>query len=346
MAVPEDDGRPVLSICIPTYNRPREFERLLRRLIPQLDERMEIVVRDDSTSQESAEIFESLTGQKRFPTQYHKGEKIGLDAANLFLLEKARGTFIWWMGDDDILLDNAIQTVTGIIKSDSEINLIWANFAYQEISNLVMDRPDGYFKNGSDVIRSLGVNIGFLSTYIVRTDIGRQGLTYARRHVHGFAFASTAVVLWVLTQPGKFYFLRGPYILCNPTTIEEIKIATIKADGSVVNAGFVTYGIYFYEMATELASYFEPGAVRKLLSLNFGALWRGMLVGWVGGWDTPQGKRLRMLRLYWSYPECWIALPLFCMPRPVVKSFYQIYKIFFTHRKFVLLDRLRAWLNK
>lgn len=343
---PDGVGRPFLSICIPTYNRPSEFQRLLKRLIPQLDERMEIVVRDDSSNQESAAIFEALTKQKRYSTQYYKGEKIGVDAANLFLLQKAKGTFIWWFSDDDILLDDGIHAVLDIIKADSEINFIWANFAYQEISNLVMDRSDGYFKNGSDVIRSLGVNIGLMSTYIVRTAIARRGLTYASRHVRGFAFAATAVVLWVLTQPGKFYFLRGPYILCNPTSTEEIKKATIKADGSVVNAGFVTYGIYFYEVVNGLASHFESGAARKLLSLNFGSLWRGMLVGWVGGWDTPQGKRLRMLKLYWSYPECWIALPIFCMPRPIVKVFYQIYKIFFTHRKFVLRDRLQTWLNK
>lgn len=342
----EGAGRLFLSICIPTYNRPREFERLLKRLIPQLDERMEIVVRDDSVNHESASIFEVLTKQKRYSTQYYKSEKIGVDAANLFLLEKARGIFIWWFSDDDILLGDGIQAAIEVIKSDPEINFIWANFAYQEISNLVMDRSDGYFKDGSDVIRSLGVNIGLMSTYVVRAAIGRQGLVYARRHVRGFAFAATAVVLWVLTQPGKFYFLRGPHILCNPTTTEEIKKATIKADGGVVNAGFVTYGIYFHDVVTGLASHFESGAVRKLLALNFGALWRGMLVGWVGGWDTPQGKRMRMLKLYWSYPECWIALPIFCMPRPIVKVFYQIYKIFFTHRKFVLWDRLQTWLNK
>ncbi len=318
----------------------------MKCLIPQLDERMEIVVRDDSTNRKSTEIFEALTKQKKYSTQYYKGEKIGVDAANLFLLERAKGNFVWWFGDDDILLDGGILTAIEIIKSNPEVNFIWANFAYQEISNLVMDRPDGFFKNGSDVIRSLGVNIGLMSTYIVRTDIGRQGLPYAKNHVHGFSFAATAVVAWVLTQPGKFFFLRGPYILCNPTTIDEFKRAVIKKDGSVENPAFEIYGIYFYRMIIELADQFEYSAVRRLLSLNFGSLWRGMLVAWLGGWDTPQGKRVRMLKLYWSYPECWIALPLFCMPRPVVRFFYQTYKIFFSHRKFVLWDKLQAWLGK
>ena len=319
---------------------------MLSGVLPQLSEQVELVVRDDSPGNETKEIFNRLVANRNIHHKYISGEKIGVDAANLFLIEKASGKYIWWFSDDDEMRPGAIARVLDLVKKYPEISFIWANFAFQEISNLVMDRPDGYFKNGSDVIRSLGVNIGLMSTYIVRAAIGRQGLTYASSHVRGFAFAATAVVLWVLTQPGKFYFLRGPYILCNPTTTEEIKKATIKADGSVVNAGFVTYGIYFYDMVTGLASHFESGAVRKLLTLNFGALWRGMLVGWVGGWDTPQGKRMRMLKLYWSYPECWIALPIFCMPRSIVKNFYQIYKIFFTHRKFVLRARLQTWLNK
>lgn len=342
----ESTKRPILSICIPTYNRPRELERLLKCLAPQLDGRMEIIVRDDSTNQESAEIFEALTKQKQYSTQYYTGEKIGVDAANLFLLEKAKGTFIWWFSDDDILLEGGIQAVVEIIQSNPGINFIWANFAYQEISNLVVDRPEGFFKNGSDVIRSLGVNIGLMSTYIVRTDIAIRGLPYARNHVHGFSFAATAVVIWVLTQPGKLFFLRGPYILCNPTTVEEFKRAAIKEDGSLVNPAFEIYGIYFYRMIVGLANQFEDDAVRRMLALNFGALWRGMIVAWVDGWDTPQGMRMRMLKLYWSYPECWIALPLFCMPRWLVRTFYLIYKIFFTERKFILQHRLMVWLNK
>ena len=338
--------RPILSICIPTYNRPREFEKLLKQLIPQLDERFEIVVRDDSTNKDSIEIFESMTKQKRYSTQYHKGEKIGVDAANLFLMEKARGNFIWWFSDDDILLNGGIQAAIKIINSNAEINFIWANFAYKEISNLVIDRPDGFFKNGSDVIRTLGVNIGLMSTYIVRTDIGRQGMSYARNHVHGFSFAATAIVVWILTQPGNFYFLRGPYILCNPTTIEEFKRIIVKKDGTVENPAFEIYGIYFYSMIMGLANHFEKNSVRRLLSLNFGSLWRGILVAWVGGWDTPQGKRMQMFKLYWSYPECWIALFLFCLPQATVKFLYKIYKIFFTHRRFVWLHNLRNGMEK
>lgn len=342
----ERSARPILSICIPTYNRPIALERLLINLIPQLDERMEIVVRDDSQNQDSVKIFEKLTLQKKYSTQYYKGEKIGVDAANLFLLEKAKGEYIWWFSDDDTLLENGIKALIDIIKGDPNINFVWANFSYQNISTLVLDRPSEYFKSGSDVIEYLGVNIGLMSTYIVKRDIGRLGLEYARKHVNGFSFAATAIVLWVLTQPGNFFFMRGPFVLCNPTTIDEFKKTVIKQDGGIDNPAFDIYGIYFYNVVKGLESKFEYRAVRRLLSLNFGSLWRGILVAWVGGWDSPKGKRMRMLRIYWSYPEFWIALPLFCMPHQLVKYSYWVYKIFFRHRKLVFWRNIHKMLNK
>lgn len=340
------NNRPILSVCIPTFNRPKEFERALKNVLPQLDDSMEIVVRDDSTDDASFKVFEELTKDKRYAVQYYKGEKIGLDAANLFLLEKALGNYIWWLSDDDILIEGGIRAAVNVILSDQGINFIWANFAYQDMFNLVVDKPSGYFSSGSEVVRSLGVNIGLLSTYIIKTDVGRHGLDYAKKHVHGFSFASTAIVFWILAHPGRFYFLRGPFILCNPTSIDEIKKATIRNDGSIENAGFITYGVYFYEMVMGLSTHFDPSAVRKLLTLNFGALWRGMLVAWVGGWDTPHGKRIKMLKIYWSFPECWIAIPLFCLPRSVIKIFYKTYGIFFEKRKYIFNERLKQWLKK
>jgi glycosyltransferase involved in cell wall biosynthesis len=335
------ENMPTLSICIPTYNRPETFERLLKELLPQLDNRVEIVVRDDSSNEASKTLFNQLINGTGIAFRYFRGEKIGLDAANLFLLEKAQGKFVWWFSDDDVLLKGGVQAVLELVEKNESLNFIWANFSFESIENIAVDKVDGPFYDKNDVLESLGKNIGLLSTYIVRTSEAQKGIPYAQKHVHGFSFASTAVVLWVIAQAGMLYFLRGPYILCHPTKIEEIKAITRDGQGIVKNEGFKTYGIYFYDVINGLSDKFSARAIRKILTINFAALWRGMLVGWVGGWDTPEGKRLTMLRLYWSFPECWIAIPLFCLPRSIVTLLYKIYKIFFSHRRFVFFKRFR-----
>lgn len=211
-----------------------------------------------------------------------------------------------------------------------DLNFIWANFAFEKLENLAVNKSDGLFLDHNEVLSELGTNIGLLSTYIVRRSVALTGLDYAYRHVHGFSFASTAIVFWVISEPGKSYFMKGPFVLCMPTTPEEIK--EFNKNG-IVNEGFEVYGIYFFETLSGLKHRFNRQVVKSILSKNFGCLWRGMLVGWIGGWDSPCGRRLKMFQMYWKYPECWIAVPLFVLPRFVNAYMYKIYKIFFSHRK-------------
>ena len=82
-----------LSICIPTYNRPKAFKRLLSRLLPQIDGRVEIVIRDDSPNDDTKKIFYSLIEDINISHKYFHDSKIGLDAAVLFLLENASGDY-------------------------------------------------------------------------------------------------------------------------------------------------------------------------------------------------------------------------------------------------------------
>ena len=57
----------------------------------------------------SLNSFKRLIPEQEFQFSYY-GKKIGLDLANLFLLEKARGNFIWWIADDDLVINDGVKT--------------------------------------------------------------------------------------------------------------------------------------------------------------------------------------------------------------------------------------------
>ena len=340
------DMKPIkLSLCIPTYNRPEEFRRMFSKVMVQITDDVEIVIRDDSNTSETKNIFDELVRDRNINKQYHVGEKIGLDAASLFLFERAKGEFVWLFSDDDELLDGGIAEVLAIINVNPDLSAIWANFDSDLPSGIaVKNKEAGFFQSGSEVLEVASTGIGLVSTQIFRRKLGLLGFDIAKKHLVGFSFASTAVFLSVLAGPGRFYFLNGPYILCHPTTPEEI-VSITNSTGEIINNGFHVYGVEFHNIVREFDGKFDPKSIRKLLSVNFGALWRGMVVGYAGGWDTPQNKRLQMLKIYWSYWECWIALPLLSMPRFVIKVFYRIYKMFYTRRKFDLGRKIRVSLG-
>jgi len=330
----------LLSICIPTYNRPEKFRRMLTGLIPQLTSEVELVIRDDSPNNETKKAFDELIEKFNPPIKinYVQGEKIGLDAANIFLLENATGEYVWWFSDDDEIMPNAVTHVLELVKKNPEITFIWINFGFQNLNNLAVIRKDGFFEDRNEVLETLGTNIGLLSTLLFKRDEAVPSLVQARKHIVGFSFAGLVPILHVLSGFGKFYFLRGPYVLCHPTTIDEVKKITTKT-GEIKNEGFNVYGIDFYNIVKEFEGRFKKSSIKKILTVNFASLWRGMLVGWVGGWDTPKGKRWKMFTLYWNFPEFWMAIIPFLMPLWINKLLYKTYKIFFRERKFVFLNK-------
>ena len=334
-AVNFSQDRISLSICIPTYNRPKAFNNLLSYLLPQINNRVEIVVRDDSTNDNSKKIFHSLVNDTKISYKYFHGSKIGLDASNLFLLENASGDYVWWFGDDDKLLDGGIKAVLNLIDNN-DLNFIWANYAVGDKANLAVDKNSGFFRSPDDCLESIGISMGLFSTAIVKRKVASRGLIHAQKHIHGFSWAALAIVLYTASEPGRSYFLRGPFIMNTPTGVDEIKSITVK-DGNIKNDGFITYGVYFPKLLKDFKDRFSSKSIRKILIVNFSSVWRGMLVGWVGGWDTPKGKRIKMFKYYWSYPEFWIALPIMLIPRSIVILLYKIYKIFYSHRKFIFL---------
>jgi len=337
---------PLLSLCIPTYNRPQEFLRLAECLcIQDRIHEIELVIQDDSSNYDTLKVVNEILIPAGINVKYSRGEKIGVDSANLLLIETAVGKYVWSFSDDDEMRPGALAQVISVLESDCNIRYIWANFDYQTEGRSVVDTTCRYFASGDDVINTLGVNIGLISTHIFHREAAIQAIELARQNLYGFGFAGLIPIFHIITNPGRFYLLGTSYILCNPTAQEEI-IVLVNRNGNIDNKGFEVYGVHFRHVVNLFKGRFSNKALRELLSKNFASLWRGMLVGWVGGWDTPKGKRLKMLKIYWNFPECWVALPIFCMPLPIVKIFYKIYKIFFRHRKFVLWDKIQARLDK
>ena len=324
---------PLLSICIPTYNRAKDFERMLQGVLPQLTNEVEIVVRDDGANLDTKVIFDRILQRQEFNHQYIKEEKIGLDASSIFLIEKAKGKFIWFFSDDDEMRPGAIARILQLIKDHQDLTFMWANYDFEQLGNMAIIRDDGFFKDGNEVLETVGVAIGFLSAIIFKRESALPALDHAKTHIVGFSFAFIVPILHILSSSGRFYFLRGPYILCHPTSGEEFKKILNKNGGVKNNIAFKSYGIDFYNIINEFKDKFDDRVIRKVLAHNFGCLWRGILVGWVGGWDSPQGKRWNMFKIYWSFPECWIALVCFVMPLWVNKKLYKGYKLFFYQRK-------------
>ncbi len=107
-----------LSICIPTHNRPESLRNCLssiqqNNITSYLD--YEICVSDNSDNNLSGLIVSEF--KNSLPLLYKKRCSKTTRANNyLYAVEMARGNFVWMIGDDDLLMTNAINEVINLIN--------------------------------------------------------------------------------------------------------------------------------------------------------------------------------------------------------------------------------------
>lgn len=312
----------LLSICILSYNQVDEVERTLKGLIGQVNSQVEVFIRDDSTNDDTAKLAEKY--QQHFPIRYHKGKKEGIDRTVQFLTREAKGRFIWWMGDDEIVPQGVNMVLDVIKNAKSDLNFIWANYVMVNTELYGVNLPAaGYFESRDQLLELACVGLGFISATVFRRELALPHLQASDKYI-GSLFVNLYLVLGVLSQEGKAYYLKGPAVICHPHT--EAEVFAYHNKNVAKNPAFETFGINFYKIVKEFSGGFSAGAVRRTITKSFGMAWRGTVVGSVGGWDTARDKRARMMKYFWTFPQAWLALIVFSMPICFNRFLYNIYR--------------------
>lgn len=126
-------GRPLLSIAITTYNRAGWLRENLRNIFTQHPfetEEVEVIVCDNASTDETEDVVSPYL-QGRADFRYYRNEKnVGMLGNLKVTAEHSRGSYIWMIGDDDLICPNSIATVRDAILRYSAVSLIYINFKY------------------------------------------------------------------------------------------------------------------------------------------------------------------------------------------------------------------------
>lgn len=138
--------KPLLSICVPTYNRAELLrgclECLANEIAPFGDE-VEIIVSDNCSTDHTREVVEQMS--KKAKIRYNRNNaNLGFAGNIRVLVEKlATGEFRWIIGDDDIIRKGGVEKVLSVIKSHPELDYIFINNSF-EVNKAKTDRIYGY----------------------------------------------------------------------------------------------------------------------------------------------------------------------------------------------------------
>ena len=114
---------PLVSIMIPTYNRPQFFELALQSAQRQNYENLEIIVCDNSTDDQTEALIEKYLGDPRLC--YHRNKTAKTKEENFAPFEHlAKGEYLQWLMDDDILLDGKIEKMMQAFRKNPAAKLV------------------------------------------------------------------------------------------------------------------------------------------------------------------------------------------------------------------------------
>ena len=316
--------RLILSICILTYNQPESVEAFFRSVSSQLTNEIEILIRDDSTNSDTESVVKNYIPRTPVPIHYFKGEKARVgsyDKALIFLTGKANGKFLWWYGDD-VMAPDAIHRVLALISTRPNLSFIWLNSRNidDSVNQGLNLGGDKYFRDGSEVFATNVGLLGFPSITLLRREEALTGFDAAQKFI-GTTLTGFYLVLHVLSQRNReFMFLQEPCLF-----------STFKPPGEVRwYDSFQIHGINYFIIAQEFRNKFDCKSLRKGLADQYGRIWRAVIVeramGFKTGFASSSPKIKKMAKLYWNYPEFYIAFPLMLLPSKILQILYSLYK--------------------
>ena len=116
---------PVVSVLIPTFNRPQYLYKAIASVLEQSYESLQVVVINDGGEDVSDIIHSFYDPRITFINRKeNRGKAFSLNEA----LEKATGKYVAYLDDDDIYYPNHIQTLVDTLESDTDCQVAYSDF--------------------------------------------------------------------------------------------------------------------------------------------------------------------------------------------------------------------------
>lgn len=118
-----------LSICIPTFNRASYLANCLNSIIickSKSNLEFQVCVSDNNSTDHTANVVSEAMSMLEI--KYHKNtNNLGIPRNFLNVVSMAEGDFIWLLGDDDLLLPNAISDLFNLINVYPDVDFFYVN---------------------------------------------------------------------------------------------------------------------------------------------------------------------------------------------------------------------------
>lgn len=165
---------PLVSVGIPTFNRPDGLRRTLSCITQQTYRHLEIIVSDNHSSDPRvAEVCREYGARDGRILVHRQATNLGPTENFRFVLRQANGKYFMWAADDDSWEPRFIESLVALLERDQRVGVAFCNF-------------DARLDDGTRV-DSYPAFLPMLQSYAGRTLSERLAAYIAQEESHGKA---------------------------------------------------------------------------------------------------------------------------------------------------------------
>ena len=162
---------PIVSVCIPTYNRAPLLAQSIRSVLGQTLQDFELVISDNASTDDTETLVRSFDDPR---IRYVRNQtNLGHRANYNRCLQLARGAYLTMFPDDDIMMPDNIAAKAEVLSKHSRVGLVHSKYhvidgngditRYNTNWGCGPDRMEDAIEPGQDVLRAMLLTTNFVN---------------------------------------------------------------------------------------------------------------------------------------------------------------------------------------
>lgn len=139
------DTCPLVSVCIPTYNRCEQLKTAVESVLKGSYDHVAIIISDNASSDGTQEWCESVCAADNRVSYFRHEVNQGPTRNFEFARSKANGQYFMWLGDDDYLSPDYIEVCVAALEADASLVLV-SGVGRFHTGNVLLDLQPDFFQ--------------------------------------------------------------------------------------------------------------------------------------------------------------------------------------------------------
>lgn len=244
-----ENNCPILSICIPTFNRDYLIQECLTRISPIIAKHnLHIYISDNASSDNTERVVKNF--QRKYSCITYKKQEfnIGPDRNFEYVLKMSRSKYSWLLGDGCYISE---ENITNLFKDLENNN--WDLYIVSDAENRRIKGNSKIYTNATNLLENVGWHMTWLSSLIFNNNI-INNMNYDR--YYNSRFIQTGIIF-------EYYINHPCLVKVNPNI--KIHSFNLEKRGHWLSVAFDVFCKDWYLFVMSLPIYYSIESKNKCI---------------------------------------------------------------------------------